>query len=102
VARGGYVKLFRSIEDWEWYNDGNTFRVFLHILLNANHSAARWQGIALNPGQKITSIEKIAEELKLSRQNVRTALNHLKSTNEITIQIYPCNRCKLGVVPVRR
>lgn len=86
MARGGYVKLFRSIEGWEWYSDGNTFRVFLHLLLNANHSAARWQGIALNPGQKITSIEKIAEELKLSRQNVRTALNHLKSTNEITVQ----------------
>lgn len=82
----GYIKLHRKITEWEWYSDANTFRVFIHLLLNANYSHNKWQGIPLNPGQRITSSDRIAEDLKLSRQNVRTAINHLKSTGEITVQ----------------
>ena len=36
-------------------------------------------------GQRATSISKLSKELKLSVQSIRTALNHLKSTGELTI-----------------
>jgi biotin operon repressor len=82
----GFVKFWRSMEDWEWYKDTNTFRVFFHLILKVNYKEKRWQGISVMPGQIITSAEGLAEDLHLSRQNVRTALEHLKSTGEITIK----------------
>ncbi|MBR2587533.1 hypothetical protein IKE71_04160 [Candidatus Saccharibacteria bacterium] len=81
----GYIKLFRQMTEWEWYKEPNTKAVFLHLLIMANHSPGRWQGIKIDRGQHLTSIKKLAEETGLSSQNVRTALNHLKSTHELTI-----------------
>ena len=80
----GFIKLFRSFMDWEWYQDGNTMRVFLHCLLKANHKDKRWRGITVLKGSFISSRKQLAIELNLSEQNIRTALDHLKSTGEIT------------------
>jgi biotin operon repressor len=82
----GYVRAWRSLVDWEWYKDTNTKCLFLHLLLTANHSSGRWEGMAINPGQLITSSSALAKAIGLSRQNVRTALTKLKSTSEITIK----------------
>lgn len=86
MASGGYIKVWRSLLDWEWYKNSNTKAVFIHLLLKANHADARWQGTDIKAGQLITSSDGLAKEIGLTRQNVRTALVHLKSTNEITIQ----------------
>jgi len=85
----GWVKFYRDILDWEWYSDANTSRVFIHCLLKANHKPATWRGKDIKRGQFITSSEKLAGELGLTRQKVRTALNNLQSTNEITITTSP-------------
>src|SRR5690554_1243855 len=81
---GGYIKIWRQLQSWEWYDDPNTLRVFLHLLLNASWAENRWQGITIQPGQLVTGRKKLAAELKLSEQQIRTSLNRLKSTNEIT------------------
>ena len=82
----GYIKLYRSMLKWEWYDDINTFRVFLHLLLTVNHYDERWRGVEVKRGQRICSYGKLAKETKLSVKNVRTALNHLKSTGEVAHQ----------------
>lgn len=82
----GWIKLYRKFLDWEWYNDINVCRVFLHLLLIANHEDKKWKGITILKGQVLTSINHLAKETKLTIQSVRTALNKLKSTNEITIK----------------
>ncbi len=69
--------------EWEWYNDSNTFRLFIHLLLKANHKAGRWQGIEIQPGQVIIGRKKLAVELKLTERQIRTSLTKLKMTNEI-------------------
>jgi len=83
---GGYVRTWRSLIDWEWYKDCNTKCLFLHLILMANHAEGRSRGVVINPGQHLTSSDKLAEQLGLSRQNIRTSLTKLKSTNEITIK----------------
>jgi len=81
----GWVKLHRGILEWEWYDDINTSRLFLHLLIIANHKDKNWRGILIKKGQKLTSQIKLADETGLTRQQVRTSLEKLKSTNDITI-----------------
>ncbi len=82
----GWIKLHRAITEWEWYQDQNTFRLFIHLIVTANHKPKRWQGIEVLPGQTVTSREKLSSELRLTPQKIRTSLNKLKSTSEITIK----------------
>lgn len=82
----GYIKLFRKMMEWEWYKDVNTKAVFLHILLNANYEFQRYRGQEIFKGQMLTSVAKISEETGLSTREVRTALDHLKATNEIKVK----------------
>lgn len=70
--------------DWEWYQDIVVFRVFVHLLLNANHKDKKWRGVRVMPGQRITSLAKLSKELGIKVQPIRTAINKLKSTGEIT------------------
>lgn len=85
VADGnGYIKLYRSILSWEWYQDVPTFVVFLHLLLTANYEDKHWKGTLIRRGETVTSYSKIAEETGLSYQQARNAVNKLKSTGEIT------------------
>ena len=82
----GWVKFHRKIEEWEWYTDPNTFRVFFHLVLKANHKPNKWRGIQVGKGQLITSRDKLSEQLNLSIQQIRTSLKKLESTKEITIK----------------
>jgi hypothetical protein len=79
-----FVKVYRKLVNWEWYSDANTTKIFLHCLLRANWKEGSWKGIHYNSGQFITSLPSLAEENGLSVQEVRTALNHLFSTGEIS------------------
>lgn len=80
----GFIKLYRKILEWEWYDDSATKDVFLHLLLTASYEDETYRNIEIKRGQVLTSVSKLAAELGLSVRNVRTALEHLKLTNELT------------------
>ena len=79
----GWIKLHRKLTEWEWYSDVNTSRVFMHLLLVANHKDNQWRGISIKRGQRLTSISKLADETNLSIKNIRTSIKRLKATNEV-------------------
>lgn len=79
-----YIKLYRKMLTWEWYDDINTKILFLHCLLRAEWKSGSWHGINYEAGQFITSLPNLVKETGLSLQQVRTALNHLKATGEVT------------------
>jgi len=79
-----FIKLDRRILSWEWYEEANTFRVFVHLLLNASYKDGYWQGVAVNRGQVVVGRSKLAADLKISEQQARTCIERLISTNEIT------------------
>lgn len=83
---GGFVVLYRSILNWEWYNDANTFRLFVHLILTANYTSAKWKNRQIDVGQRITSLTKLSQELNLSIKQIRTCLKHLEQTGEVALE----------------
>lgn len=80
---GGWIKLHRQLLEWEWYDDINVCRLFIHCLLKANHADNKWKGKLIKRGQFITSLDKLVSETGLSKSQIRTCLKKLKSTHEI-------------------
>lgn len=83
MGDGNFIKLYRSLLDWEWWNDKNTSRLYIYMLLKANWKEGKFQGKVIPRGSFVSSISKLAEETKLSEKQVRTAINHLKTTGEL-------------------
>lgn len=82
----GYLRLFRQMLDWEWYDNPNVKVIFIHCLLCANTKEKKWRDIILKRGQFITSYEKLAASNGLTNQQTRTALKQLQLTHEIEYQ----------------
>jgi len=82
----GWIKLHRSLLDWEWYDDINVSRLFLHLMLKANHKDRKYKGTLIKRGQLLTGRELLSNETGLSQQQIRTCLTKLKSTSDITMK----------------
>lgn len=82
----GYIKLYRKLRDWEWYGDTNCWRVFSHCLIMANWKDKTWQGELIERGSYVTSLNKFHLETGLSKQQIRTALNKLQTSGDITLR----------------
>ena len=82
----GFIKLHRSILDWEWFQDDKTFKVFLYLLLNANWEDSRFRGYDIPRGSLVIGYTALSKRLGISVRSVRTAISHLKSTGELTIK----------------
>jgi DNA-binding transcriptional MocR family regulator len=80
----GWIKLHRKILEWEWYTDAPVRILFEHLLLTANYEDKKWRGMTIKRGQKVTSIGHLAEETGLSVRQVRTALEKLEKTKNVT------------------
>jgi len=82
----GWISLHRKFLEWEWFDDKNMVVLFIYLLLKANHAPVKWQGIDINKGEFVTSINKLSQALNISEQSVRTCLKRLEKTGEINKQ----------------
>lgn len=82
----GWVKIYRELQEWEWYTKPEMVHLYIHLLLSANHTTVKWQGVTVKRGQLVTSISQLSKNTGLSVQSIRTCLARLKSTSEITIE----------------
>jgi len=80
----GFIKIYRLFLEWEWYDDINTSRLFLHLLLKANFKDKKWHGIDVKRGEILTGRKELSKQTGLSEQQVRSSLNKLKSTSGLT------------------
>ncbi len=81
-----FIKLQRQITQWEWYTDTNTKSLFIHLVLMAQHKDTEWRGITLKRGQLLTGRLLLSKQTGLSEREIRTAINKLKTTNEIAVR----------------
>ncbi len=82
----GYIKLYRKLIKWGWYQDSVVKDLFLHFLLTASFKDFEWMGRHLKAGQLITGRKRLAEELNFSERQIRTAMEKLRSTGEVTYE----------------
>ena len=75
--------MHRGLLDWEWYDDINVCRLFVHCLLRANHKPKQWRGKTIDRGQFWTSLDTLSAETGLSKKQIRVAFDKLKSTGEV-------------------
>lgn len=82
----GWITLYRQFLDWEWFDVDEMVRLFIFLLLSANHDDGEWRGNKIKRGQLITGINSIHEKTGISHQTIRTCLKRLEKTGEINRQ----------------
>ena len=82
----GWLSLHRRFLEWEWFGKPEMVQLFIYLLLSANHTDGKWRGVEVKRGQLITSLERMSAATSLSQRVVRTCVNRLKSTGEITTE----------------
>jgi len=85
----GWVKLHRSMLNWEWFDNPKMAHFFTYCILKASHNDYRWRGKKLDAGQFPMGLNTASAETGLSVRSIRTCINKLKSTNELTIETSP-------------
>lgn len=79
-----FIKLSRTLLEWQWYTNLNVKSAFIHCLLSANWKDKSWQGMTVERGSFITTIKAFSEGVGLTEQEVRTAWKKLETSQEIT------------------
>lgn len=84
-----WIKLYRKICDWQWYQDAKMVHLFVHLMLKAsimkgNDLSDSWQ--------LCTSLRILSKETGLSLQNIRTCIGKLQRTGEITFRTLPTHQ----------
>lgn len=74
----GYIKLHRSLLEWELWDDHSATRVLTYLMLAVNWQEKRWMGVTVAPGSLVTSYGSIATRCGLTEKVVRRALNGLE------------------------
>lgn len=81
----GYVKIYRKLRKWGWYGVPSVKDTFLHLLITAAFTPYEYKGITIERGAAIFSLDRLSAELGFSVQQIRTAIQKLKKTGEITV-----------------
>lgn len=79
-----WIKIFRELLQWGWFQKAEMVQLFIYLLLKANCVDKQWQGITIKRGQIATSNATMRQDLRLSEQQIRTCIKRLISTGEIT------------------
>ena len=84
-----WIKLYRKICDWQWYQDAKMVHLFVHLMLKASIM----NGSDLSDSwQLCTSLRILSKETGLSLQNIRTCIGKLQRTGEITFRTLPTHQ----------
>lgn len=94
----GWIKIYRSLLDWEWFDDAETVQLFIYLLVTANYEDKKWRGMVVERGQTIIGVAALAKRLGSTERRIRTRLEYLtnsgtisrKTTNRFTI-VTICN-----------
>lgn len=82
----GFIKVHRSLLEWEWHDQPQMLSVFLHCLIMANWKDGRYHGELIERGSFATSYDHLAQMTGLTRSVVYRCIQKLTETGEIETQ----------------
>jgi len=82
----GWISLHRKFLSWEWFDDSGMVKLFIFLMLTANHKDGYWKGISIKRGQLITGLNKLNSATGIPIQSLKTFLKRLEKTGEIRKQ----------------
>jgi len=80
----GSIWLSRKILNWQHFGEPNYLKVFLTLLLVANHKERWWKGIKIERGETVITQSSISKITDLSIVTVNKILKGLEKSGEIT------------------
>lgn len=93
----GYIKLWRKLQDSFLYKDSQALHLFIHLLLECNHSKREFlfngQKQICDRGQRIIGIDSLSAETGINRNKVYRLLKMFE--NETLIETQKTNRFTL-------
>lgn len=89
MLKNGWVKIFRSLQDWQWWSDEKMVKFFIYLLINANIEDKYINGILVPRGTLMTSYSKLSRECNFTIKQLRGMLDKLVRTGEVAKQTYP-------------
>src|SRR3990167_4489240 len=81
-----FVKIYDDMEDWQCYHDSKMVHLFLHLILKANFQDGYFMGTEIKRGQLATGRKSLSERLRMSEMSIRSRLEKLVETKEVTIK----------------
>lgn len=80
-----WIRLPRSIFDWDWFDKPEMLPLFLYLLNNAKEKDIKHDGIVEHRGQLLTSLGKLSTTIGAGKQVVRTCLSKLTNMQLIEV-----------------
>lgn len=84
--KSGWLKIYRSIVDWEWFCEHDMTTFFIWCLCNANVDGRMWRGVYVKPGQLVVSRSTVCKELGISERRYRTIISRFAKSGEISVK----------------
>ena len=83
----GWIKLYRSLLHWEWSDVPEMVALWVRLLIMATHEEQQWHGKTISRGQLVTTYLYLCEETGITMQQLRTCLDRLKKSGQITMEV---------------
>ena len=87
----GWIKVFRKMKEWTWFNDRYTLHLFMYLLLSVNREDGECNGIKVNAGSLATNVLQLADILDMSRNYVKRSIRNLIETGELEVEMNKAN-----------
>ena len=86
----GYIKTFRSLEDWVLYKDSEAVHLLTHLMIKAQHKDTKidhyGKPFTIKAGQLLTGRKKLHDETGINESKIQRLLVKLENFGEIEQQ----------------
>lgn len=80
----GFIKIHRNLNEWGWKKDPKMVAFWMHLLVNANWKDGHYMGHKICAGDIVVGRKALSHETGLSEREIRTCIDKLKMTGEVT------------------
>lgn len=96
MSRGGWIKIYRAFEDWQWWYDEKMVKFFIYLIFRAYSKDCYVGERLIQRGSFVTSFQKMADECGFSVKQIRGMIEKLIRTNEVA----KCSTPKFTIITI--